>query len=508
MRSPVKHVPDNFGATHSDLIGGSESLRFRPRRVTTEGLRFDLSCKFKFRGKSIGPIPIVDVSPTGMALEATSKLDLAPGQFVDDLQVHYRDSCIWEGQAQAVYNVEGPPARAGLQFTSNLFDLQLLSLSDNVIETLLASHLEQDQRAVQTLPADWRAAVARIRQMLESAREVLQEAESLLSQDPDARGREERALIERVFEKWKGPFHDQLTTLHGQSRGFDEGVAKIARGYAGRELLSLVYPCPIHSRAFEKPLGYAGDYKLMTLLMSDVLEGEGLFGRFLHFLTQNYTLGRAVRSREQTMRMQVRRVVTSSKHPVRIMSLACGPAFELQRMIRELGPIDQPVELILVDQDEETLRYCHEELSRALLSRPRDSGVLSLNCLHLSVLQVLRPKGERERRFVTSNLRDIDLIYSAGLYDYLPRPLAAKLTRRLYSMLTPGGEMFLGNLKDCSDSSWMMEYVSAWILEYREPEQMLNLATGLKPAPSQPTVVYDETGYCMFLKVARPAQSA
>jgi hypothetical protein len=445
------------------------------------------------------------VSPTGIALEATSKLDLAPGQLVEDLRVYYRDSCVWEGQAQAVYNVEGPPARAGLQFTSNLFDLQLLSLSDNVIETLLASHLEQDQRAVQVLPADWRAAVARVRQMLESAREVLQEADALLSKDPDARAREERALIERVFEKWKGPFHDQLSELHAQSRGFGEDVAKIARGYAGRELLSLVYPCPIHSRAFEKPLGYAGDYKLMTLLMADTLEGEGLFGRFLHFLTQNYTLGRAVRSREKTMRRQATGVVKSSDRPVRIMSLACGPAFELQQMIRELGPIRHPVELILVDQDEETLRYCHEELSRALLSRPRENGVLSLNCLHLSVLQVLRPKDERERKFVASNLRDIDLIYSAGLYDYLPQPLAAKLTRRLYSMLAPGGEMFIGNLRDCADSSWMMEYVSAWILEYREPEQMLDLASRLTPAPEPPEVIYDETGYCMFLKVARPA---
>ncbi len=507
MSSPVKLARDDLGASHSDLIGGAESLRFRPRRLTSEDLRFDLSCQFILDGVSIGPVAIVDISPTGVALEPSSRLDLLPGRLVDDLKIDYRDSRVWEGQAKAVYNVEGPPARAGLQFTSNLFDLQLLYLSDNVIETLLAAHLEQDRRAVETLPVDWRAAVARIRQMLLSARDVLRESEAMLSKDPDARAREERALIERIFEKWKGPFHEQLSQLHAQSRAFDEDVATVARGYAGRELLSLVYPCPIHSRAFEKPLGYAGDYKLMLLLMTDVLEGEGIFGRFLHFLTQNYTLGRAVRSREKTLLIAARQTVTSLDRPIRIMSLACGPALELQRLIREIGPIAHPVELILVDQDEETMRYCNEELNRALLSRPRDGEALSLNCLHLSILQVLSPKDRKEREFVSSNLRDIDLIYSAGLYDYLPQPLTARLTRRLYSMLAPGGRLFIGNLRDCADSSWMMEYVSAWILEYREPEQMLSLARGLKPEPSSSEIVYDDTGYCMFLKVVRPAES-
>ncbi len=500
-------VRDNLGASHPDLVGGSESLRFRPGRMTSEDLRFELSCQFLLDGQKLGPISIVDISPTGVALELNSIIDLPPGCIVDDLRIDYRETQIWDGQAKAVYNVDGPPARAGLQFTSNLFDLELLRLSDNVIETLLKTHLDQDRRASEALPAPWRAAVARVRQMLLRVREVLQESESLLSKDPDSRIRQEHALIARIFEQWKGPFHDQLAELHAQSRAFDQDVATVGRGYAGRELLSLVYPCPIHSRAFEKPQGFAGDYKLMLLLMSDVLTGEGIFGRFLHFLTQNYTLGRAVRSREQTMRRAATQTVTSSSRPVRIMSLACGPAMELQRLIREIGSIPHPVEIILVDQDEETLRYCHEELSRAIISRAADSQTLTLNCLHLSVLQVLRPKDAKEKEFVSSNLKDIDLIYSAGLYDYLPQPLARRLTRRLYSMLAPGGHLFIGNLRDCADSSWMMEYVSAWILEYRESEQMLSLATGLKPEPTASEIVYDGTGFCMFLKLQRPAES-
>lgn len=503
MTSQAKLLPENLGASHPDLIGGTESLRFRQRRMTSEDLRFDLSCRFNLDGETVGPLSIVDISPTGVALEPNTRVDLPPGRLVDDLTIEYNTSTVWEGQAKAVYFVEGPPARAALQFTSSLFDLQLLNLSDNVIETLLAAQIERDQRCADTLPADWRAAVARVRQMLLSARDVLHEAEGFLSTDPDARAREERALVERVFERWKGPFHEQLTELHGQSRAFPEDVAKIARGYARRELLSLVYSCPIHSRAFEKPLGYSGDYKLMLLLMTDVLEGEGVFGRFLHYLTQNYTLGQAVRSREKTMRAVVRKTTTFAR-PTRVMSLACGPAVELQRLLREAGPLEDPVELILVDQDQETMRYCHEELTRALLTRSDDRELPTLNCLHLSVVQVMRPRGERERKFVASNLRDIDLIYSAGLYDYLPQPLAKRLTRRLYKMLLPGGRLLIGNLRDCADSSWMMEYVSAWVLEYREPEQMLDLASSLKPAPAKSQIIYDETGYCMFLEITKP----
>ena len=109
-----------------------------------------------------------------------------------------------------------------------------------------------------------------------------------------------------------------------------------------------------------------------------------------------------------------------------------------------------------------------------------------------------------DRLFIEENLSNLDLIYSAGLYDYLRDSIARRLTRRLYSMLKPGGKLFIGNLKEAADSTWMMEYVSSWFLQYRTEESMLQLASPLSPAPASTQIVKDETGLCLFLEIVRP----
>ena len=55
--------------------------------------------------------------------------------------------------------------------------------------------------------------------------------------------------------------------------------------------MPLLAACPMHRRAYEKPLGYAGDYRMMELCFAEEPLGDGLFGRFLIQIAQHYTLG-------------------------------------------------------------------------------------------------------------------------------------------------------------------------------------------------------------------------
>jgi extracellular factor (EF) 3-hydroxypalmitic acid methyl ester biosynthesis protein len=503
MSSPSEKNFENPGASHADLVGGSPSLRFRAQRLSTEDLSGELSCRFSVEENFIGPLPVLDISPTGMAVEQLADTLLTPGGKIAALEITYGGKVLWKGRAQVIYSVGGSPARAGLRFTSRLFDLQLLRLDDSVIGTKMQALLEQ-QSGFEKLPTEWRAGVTHVRHLLLNAQELLQEAEPRLSDEPGLRANQERSLFERIFESWGTAFHQQVSSLHEQSKAFQSNTLKSARAFAARELLLLTFPCPIHSRAYEKPLGYAGDYIIMLLLMTDQLEGEGLYGRFLHYVTQRYTLGRAVRSRERNMRLEIMKQIDKAQ-PSKIAALACGPALEIQRFLQQGQPVNAPVEFLLIDQDESTMQYCHESLSRLLMDRDSlDSGMISLNGLHLSVMQILRPQEASDKAFIDENLSQLDLIYSAGLYDYLRDSIARRLTRRLYSMLRPGGKLFIGNLVESPDSSWMMEYVSSWFLEYRTEESMLNLTGLLSPRPASVSIVKDETEHCLFLEVVRP----
>ncbi len=279
----------------------------------------------------------------------------------------------------------------------------------------------------------------------------------------------------------------------------------MARGYATASLLPLLLPCPLHRRAFEKPLGYAGDYQLMKLYFVPYPEGDTLFGRFIHFMSSKYTLAKAVVDRERCMREAVAEAIaTPGEGPVRILSVACGPAIEIQNLIASLEHLNRPVELILLDQDQGALEACHREVSQKLIERHRGKLPMQLHGLHFSVKQFLKPQDAEELRVRDEVLTNLDLIYSAGLFDYMPDPVAIKLIRQLYVSLRPGGRLFVGNLKDAPDTSWILEFVIAWQLLYRTPASFRHLADGLVPTPSSSAIREDVTGHCMFLDVRRP----
>lgn len=72
-------------------------------------------------------------------------------------------------------------------------------------------------------------------------------------------------------------------------------------------------------------------------------------------------------------------------------------------------------------------------------------------------------------------LGEFDLVYAAGLYDYLPRAVAIKLTRKCMSMLKPGGSFLFANF---SDEVWDVGYMETfmhWTLILRTEAEMWDI---------------------------------
>jgi extracellular factor (EF) 3-hydroxypalmitic acid methyl ester biosynthesis protein len=446
----------------------------------------------------VGPLPVVDLSTAGFSATSPGVLALAPGSVLESLQLLVGEHPIWTGDAVVVH---GSLERIGARFTSGVLDLEHLRLGAT-IDRRLAIHHEQRE----VLPAEWRAAVGDVRQLLEDARLEMEALDRAEANDP-IRGREEEAkLFEALRVRWGAAYYGTVARLHEMSAHLDKRAVALGRSYAMSMLAPLLMACPLQRRAYEKPLGYAGDYRMMELCFTHELAGDGLFGRFLHSIAQNYTLVKAVVAREVVMRDAVREaVLTDGEGPVRILALAAGSAMELRRMLDETGPLRRDVEMILLDQDSAAHESAHRHLTRILLERHRGALPVTVHCLHFSVRQLIRPQTDDEQRVVQQTLAGLDLIYSAGLYDYLPDPVAARLTQRLYGRLCPGGRLLVGNLVETPDSTWVMEYVLGWTLRYRTGESMLRLASGLSPLPSETGIVRDATGQCVFLDIKRPS---
>jgi extracellular factor (EF) 3-hydroxypalmitic acid methyl ester biosynthesis protein len=493
-------VPSNPPQRHEDFSGASGSaVHFRPARLTAAAMPAGLVCRFRCEGAAGAvSLSLIDLSATGFAAAVPVGLYVPPGSVLEAFELLVADQVVWSGEAFVVHATED---RIGGRFTSGVLDPQQLRVGAT-LEGRLALLREQRER----LPAEWRAAVADLRQLLEDVKFELDETERADEDDPLRRREEEARLFEGLRARWGAAYFSALDQLHVLSKGLDSRSAVVGQAYASSMLMPLLAACPMNRRAYEKPLGYAGDYRMMELYFAyDHDIGDGLFGRFLYSVTKQYTLVRAVVGRERLMRRAVHEAARIEHDgPVRILALAAGPGIELRRFIEECSGLTRPVELILLDQDRGALESTHRHLTRLLLEVHYGMLPVTVRCLHSSVRQLLKPQTPEDQRLVHETLSELDLVYSAGLYDYLPQRVATRLTRLTYSSLRPGGRLLHGNLMETPDSTWVMDYVLGWPLVYRTPQTLLALGGWLTPVPSRMEIVHDETGSAMFLDIAKP----
>ena len=96
-----------------------------------------------------------------------------------------------------------------------------------------------------------------------------------------------------------------------------------------------------------------------------------------------------------------------------------------------------------------------------------------------------------------------ELIYSAGLFDYLNTRSFCALLGPLYAALVKGGLLAVGNVAVNNPSRHAMEYFSGWFLIHRSAEELRAFANDLTPAPRPIEVGSEPLGVNLFLYVRR-----
>jgi SAM-dependent methyltransferase len=68
-----------------------------------------------------------------------------------------------------------------------------------------------------------------------------------------------------------------------------------------------------------------------------------------------------------------------------------------------------------------------------------------------------------------------DVIYSAGLTDYLGTSLFKALVRQCYTHLKPGGTLIVGNFGPANPHRAFMDHLLKWELIHRSEEALLDI---------------------------------
>jgi extracellular factor (EF) 3-hydroxypalmitic acid methyl ester biosynthesis protein len=95
-----------------------------------------------------------------------------------------------------------------------------------------------------------------------------------------------------------------------------------------------------------------------------------------------------------------------------------------------------------------------------------------------------------------------DLIYCAGLFDYLAPDTCRALMELWYDSLSPGGLMLIANMNDTKPFRNFIEFILDWQLIYRDGREILSLAP--ERCRETTNVIAELTSVNLFLHIRKP----
>jgi extracellular factor (EF) 3-hydroxypalmitic acid methyl ester biosynthesis protein len=273
----------------------------------------------------------------------------------------------------------------------------------------------------------------------------------------------------------------------------------VHRSYMRQQLHPWVMCAPFPHRAFNKPLGYAGDYEMVNMMLRGNHAGASLFAKLVNAWFVRQAPAQAHRNRIDYLAGKLLKETaraSAASRDARIYNVGCGPAHEVQRFLSEQA-ISSKANVTLLDFNEETLEYAQTRMREASSSNGRST---KLNFIKRSVHTILKESG---RTLARSANDQYDLVYCAGLFDYLSDPICRRLTSIMYEWLVPGGLLIATNVHPSNPMRKGMEHLLDWHLTYRTAPQLFALRP--RQAPDDAAVAFsDVSGVNVFLEVRKP----
>ena len=252
----------------------------------------------------------------------------------------------------------------------------------------------------------------------------------------------------------------------------EESIAH--RAFCRRELHPLTLCSPFVHRSFVKPLGYAGDYQMVNMMVEAPLEGTSLYAKIVNAWCLRQGAPAAHRHRidmlVETLVTEAGRMKEAGRR-LRVMNVGCGPAVEIQRFIRD-SDLAEVCDFTLMDFNDETIAYAESRLRAAMRKSGRQ---VNITFIQKSVDELLKEvaglKGEQEQGV-------FDLVYCAGLFDYLSDRTCKRLMQHFLNWAAPGGLVVSTNVHACNPVRFFMEHIMEWHLIYRDEARMHALLSG------------------------------
>jgi SAM-dependent methyltransferase len=237
----------------------------------------------------------------------------------------------------------------------------------------------------------------------------------------------------------------------------------------------------MHGRTRQKPLGYPGDFLLIDWIYTQKTAESGIGKRFDE-LFHSYEAAQAVRNRKDFFVKLCNWLAKEKKADLDVLDIGCGSCRDVVEAIesRTNGIL---YHFHCVDQEPLAIEY-----ARSFIRGSRAESYVQLECKN--VFRIQTPK-------------TFDLIWSAGLFDYLDKRTAALLIKKCWRNLKPGGWFVFGNFSPQNPTRKGMELVGNWFLIHRTTDQLVEIVQEAGVGHSLLEVESESLGINLFCKIRK-----
>ena len=336
----------------------------------------------------------------------------------------------------------------------------------------------------------------------------------------------ERKLQKEIddFEPWRFQIMDRLGEI---TADLDPVGKRIHQKFVKKsKYYEIAQEAPFYRRIIHKPNGYAGDAEMMCFIYRNAFEGDTPFGKFLHKHAVSTKACQSVRNRKDYLTEQIMQTKEGN-----ILSLAAGPAQEIKEILKNGD--SNGYRFLALDHDLDTMKKYQYQGENDLFTYALANAfqIISGNCIAVRPRKILERYCYPRRDFIGARkilsalkykmvdlkARPFDLIYSAGLYDYIQTFQlddsrgAVALTKNLFNLLRDGGSLIVANFNNNNprDLRFVMEYIFDWQLIHRDRHDIMEFARSIDSDQIKKVEIIEEPlGINYLLKITKTDHAA
>ncbi|GAB6043416.1 class I SAM-dependent methyltransferase [Endothiovibrio diazotrophicus] len=419
-------------------------------------------------------------------------------EVLQNLTLRHRDNIIYHGRA-VVSNL----VNTGLMLLVSVTLVDPWSdLTDRLgrpgeLHLEVSRFIDDWNRSYQIRPG-YQLAVSNLRSFLGEFRQWLEQVDmepnrSVENNSEDSGDKQE--IFDAIAEPALPQLEELFSRFEEEADKVEEPELTVHKAYVQRDLHPLMLRSPFIHRAYMKPLGYAGDYEMVNMMLRDDREGPSTFAQLLNRYYLNIGPSIAHRNRidilEQTL-VKIAQNAAKENRRARIMNIGCGPAIEVQRFI-ERYPLAERCDFSLMDFNEQTLSYAKRMIHQAAVKSGNLPNFWFIEqSVHTLIKQAASKGADTEKdRY--------DLVYCAGLFDYLSDKVCTRLLALFCQWARIGGTVLVTNVHPSNPNRFQMEHIAEWYLIYRRSEEMDKIA----PKCGERNIYRDESGVNVFMEMVK-----